>query len=150
MKKNHRSYKKAAITTVASGLVISIASPYTQAAPTFTDVSSRYTDAVNYLIRENITIGTTSTKFGTQLPIKRVDAAVMLAKALKLGTNNVSASGFSDVPDRAEPFVATLKEAGIVQGKSNNQFNAQQNITRGEAALMLAKAYSIGSSTQDK
>ncbi|WP_082220413.1 S-layer homology domain-containing protein [Domibacillus robiginosus] len=149
MKKNQHSYKKAAITTVASGLVVSLAAPYAQAAPTFTDVPSRYTDAVNYLIRENITIGTTEEKFGTQLPIKRVDAAIMLAKALKLGTNNVPASGFSDVPGRAEPFVAALKEAGIVQGKSNNQFGSQQNITRGEAALMLAQAYRIGSSNQD-
>ncbi len=53
------------------------------------------------------------------------------------------------MPDRAEPFVAALKEAGIIQGKSNNQFSSQQNITRGEAALMLAEAYKIGSSTQD-
>lgn len=147
-KKNH-FYKKAAISAASVGLVVSAVSPLAYAANNFTDVSSRYTEAVDYLVDEKITIGITSSQFGTQLPIKRVDAAIMLAKALKLNTSNVPPSGFTDVPTRGEPFVAALKAKGIVNGKTATQYASQQNVTRGEIALMLAKAYSIGTSTED-
>ncbi|MCM3790379.1 S-layer homology domain-containing protein [Domibacillus indicus] len=148
MNKNH-FYKKAALTAVAAGLAVSPASSYTKAASNFSDVSSRYQEAVDYLVHQKITNGITSTQFGTQLPIKRVDTAIMLAKALKLETDGVPPSGFTDVPKRGEPYVAALKAKGIVNGKNKTQFASQQNVTRGEMALMLAKAYTIGSSTVD-
>ncbi|WP_071393447.1 S-layer homology domain-containing protein [Bacillus tuaregi] len=114
-----------------------------QAASSFTDVPARYKDAVNYLVDNEITQGLTETEFGTHEMIKRVDAAVLLAKALKLEIDSSATSGFADVPSRAEPYVAALRAKGIVNGKDDTTFASQDNITRGEMALILARGYEL-------
>ena len=63
-------------------------------------------------------------QFGTQTPIKRVDAAVLLANVLGLDTENAPDAGFKDVPDRAKGAVNALKEAGITNGKSTDKFGS--------------------------
>lgn len=135
------SHRKFIASGVTAALVAAALPP--AFAASFTDVSSTYKEAVNYLIKNKITSGVTSTAFGTNLSIKRVDAAVMLAKALKLDIKNVEASGFTDVPHRAKPYVDALKKAGIISGKTATIFGSEQSITRGEAALMLAEAYKL-------
>ena len=115
----------------------------------FTDVSDRYFTSVNYLLSRGITKGLTPTKFGTDQTIKRVDAAVMLAKALELDTDNVKSAGFTDVPERAEKYVNALKAATIINGKTATQFGSEAEITRGEVAIMLANAYDLKATHQD-
>ena len=78
-----------------------------------------------------------TTTFGTYDTIKRVDAAVFVVKALGLNVDSAPASGFTDVPARAEKEVNALKAAGITAGKSTTTFGAQDNITRGELAKWL-------------
>jgi hypothetical protein len=114
-----------------------------QAAPKFTDVSSKYAEAVDYLLENGITVGMSENEFGTYLPIKRVDAAIMLAKALKLETSSNAVSGFTDVPKRGEPAVKALRDAKIVLGKTDTYFAAQDPIQRGEMALIIAKGYKL-------
>lgn len=115
----------------------------------FTDVSDRYSTSVDYLLERGITEGLTPTKFGTDLTIKRVDAAVMLAKALDLDIDNVKSSGFTDVPERAEKYVDALKAASIIKGKTSTSFGSEAKITRGEVAIMLANAYDLKATQQD-
>ncbi|PLS17832.1 hypothetical protein CVD28_09025 [Bacillus sp. M6-12] len=142
-----KSYRKFVATAATATIVASALAPVASAA-TFTDVSDRYKEAVNYLVEQNITQGVTPTQFGVSQNIKRVDAAVMLAKALGLNTATAPASGFTDVPSRAEGAVNALKAAGVVNGKSATTFGADDNLTRGEVALILAKAYAITSVTK--
>jgi len=118
-----------------------------QAASSFTDVPAHYKNAVNYLVDNDITDGITDTEFGTHEKIKRIDAAVLLAKALKLPIDSNAKSGFTDVPGRAEPYVAALRAKEIVLGKDATTFASQDNITRGEMALILAKGYKLPAST---
>ncbi|WP_203364573.1 5'-nucleotidase C-terminal domain-containing protein [Bacillus sp. REN10] len=138
LSKSHRKFVAAAATAT---LVATAVTP--AFAASFSDVSKDYKEAVDYLVSNKITDGMTDTKFGTSLSIKRVDAAVMLAKALKLDIKNVEDAGFKDVPVRAKAYVNALKKAGIVGGKTETIFAPDQNITRGEVALMLAKAYDL-------
>ncbi|MFB1082159.1 S-layer homology domain-containing protein [Jeotgalibacillus sp. JSM ZJ347] len=145
MKKRNRYLAGTAFSVSAAVMVAPVAS-----AMVFTDVNERYMDAVNYLVDEEITVGITETKFGTNLNIKRVDAAIMLARALNLDVSAAPPSGFTDVPERGVPFVNALKDAGITNGKSSTQFDAQSSITRGEIALLLANAYILGESNVDK
>ncbi|OMP66639.1 S-layer homology domain-containing protein [Domibacillus epiphyticus] len=147
MGNNSSAYRKFVSTGVTTALVTTAVAP--GFAATFTDVADNYKESVNYLVNEKITLGKTSTKFGTHESIKRVDAAVMLAKALKLEIANVPDSGFTDVPERAKAYVDALKAAGIVNGKSANSFAPHQNITRGEVALLLANAYELKGNRQD-
>ena len=136
-----KSYHKFVAGAATAVLAASAVTP--ALAASFTDVPGPYKEAVNYLISNKVAEGTSRTTFGTNLTIKRVDAAVMLAKALKLNVDKGKDTGFTDVPKRARAYVATLKEAGIISGKTNKLFAPDQNITRGEAAIMLAKAYNI-------
>ncbi|WP_338751877.1 5'-nucleotidase C-terminal domain-containing protein [Bacillus sp. FJAT-52991] len=138
LSKSHRKFVVSAATVTLVATAVTPAS-----AASFTDVSKDYKEAVDYLISNKITDGMTDTTFGTTLSIKRVDAAVMLAKALKLDTENVEDAGFTDVPARAKGYVNALKKAGIIDGKTETKFAPDQNITRGEAALMLAEAYDL-------
>jgi predicted transposase YbfD/YdcC len=109
----------------------------------FADVSGHYKEAVDYLVQADITQGLSNTKFGTHDKIKRVDAAVLIAKALKLDLNSTKNAGFKDVPQRATSAVNALVEKGIVNGKSKDKFGSDDNLTRGEMALMLARAYEL-------
>lgn len=141
---SHRKFAAAAITAtlVATAVVPAYAAPYS-------DVSNRYEEAIGYLIKNNIAQGLTSTSFGTDQSIKRADVAVMVAKALKLDVTAPTDSGFTDVPKRAKNYVDALKAAGIINGKTATSFASNQEITRGEAAMMLAKAFNLkGEKTQ--
>ncbi|MCP3761432.1 S-layer homology domain-containing protein [Domibacillus sp. A3M-37] len=142
-----KSYRKFVATAATATLVATAVTPAfaaeTGAAASFTDVSDRYKEAVDYLVNNKITLGLTETSFGTEQSIKRVDAAVMIAKALEIEISDRADSGFSDVPARAKLYVDALKAEGIINGKTATTFGSEQNITRGEIALILAKAYGL-------
>jgi subtilisin family serine protease len=109
----------------------------------FQDVTSFYEPAVNYLVQNNITQGISATQFGVSRTITRVDAAVLLAKALNLNLESAPPSGFNDVPDRAVGAVNALKQAGIIGGKTANRFGSYDSMTRGEVAIVLQRAYKL-------
>jgi len=129
----------AALAATAIGPVAS-ASEKTDA---FTDVPPSYKDAVEFVVSNNVSAGLSTTQYGVNQQIKRVDAAVMIAAAAGLTNPDAPASGFTDVPERAATAVNSLKFFGVVNGKSTTTFGAQDNITRGEAAIMLTKAFDL-------
>ncbi|WP_049665152.1 S-layer homology domain-containing protein [Bacillus sp. FJAT-27231] len=110
-------------------------------AQQFTDLKPIHVDAVNYLVGKKITSGLSKTTFGTEATIKRVDAAIMIAKALALDTAAAPKAGFTDVPARGQAYVNALKASGIVSGKTKTSFGTNDQITRGEMALILQRAY---------
>lgn len=109
----------------------------------FSDVSSNYLPAVRYLLNQEVTSGLTQNTFGTTKNIKRVDASIWLAKILKLDTSDETAPSFIDTPKRSWGSINALKKAGIVSGKSNVYYGANDNVTRGEMALMIQRAYQL-------
>ncbi len=113
----------------------------------FKDVTSFFAPSVDYLVRHQITRGLNETEFGVSKNILRADAAIWLAKELKLNTNSAPSSGFLDVPDRAVTSVNALKAAGIIGGKSNTRFGAGDSLTRGEVAIILQRAYELSSTS---
>ncbi|OXS79086.1 S-layer homology domain-containing protein [Domibacillus enclensis] len=112
------------------------------AAPAFGDVPDRYKDAVDQLVGRGITSGVGGGRFGIDQQIKRVDAAVMLAKMLNLPLNAPDA-GFKDVPQRAQSAVNALVKAGVVSGKTAVTFGSDQTLTRGELAIILTRALKL-------
>ncbi|HEY9578163.1 MAG TPA: S-layer homology domain-containing protein, partial [Pseudobacillus sp.] len=107
----------------------------------FTDLQPIHVDAVNYLVGKKIASGLSQTAFGTNATIKRVDAAIMIAKALELNTATAPKAGFRDVPARGQAYVNALKASGIISGKTKTTFGTNDQITRGEMALILQRAY---------
>lgn len=144
-----KSYRKFVATAATATLVASAIAPVAGAASNFEDVAPKYKDAVDYLVNNNITQGTTPTTFGTHDNIKRGDLAIWLAKALKLDTASAPASGFEDTAGtRYDAAVSVLKAKGIVSGKSETSYAPSAYVTRGEMAIMLSRAYEL--STDEK
>ena len=114
-----------------------------KAEPAFKDVTGRYSPAVTYLADKEVTNGISKTEFGVQDKIKRVDAAIWLAKILNLDTANSNPTPYADVPERAWGAVNALKQENIVNGKSSTHFGANDTMTRGEMALLIQRAYKL-------
>jgi len=136
-----KSYRKFIAGAAVAAVVIPAAAPAVFAA-SFTDVPAQYEEAVAFLTEKGIQ-GTSETTFGTYENIKRVDAAVMLVKALGLDVDAAPASGFTDVPERAVKAVNALKEAGITNGKTATTFDSQALITRGELAIWIQRGFGL-------
>ena len=144
-----KSYRKFVATAATATLVASAIAPVAGAASNFEDVAPKYKDAVDYLVNNNITQGTSATLFGTHDNIKRGDLAIWLAKALKLDTASAPASGFEDTAGtRYDAAVSVLKAKGIVSGKSETSYAPSAYVTRGEMAIMLSRAYDLSSDTK--
>lgn len=141
-----KSYRKFIATAATATIVASAVAPAASAASVsdFKDVAAKYQDAVNYLVVNGITQGTSDTTFGTHDNVKRGDAAIWLAKALKLDLTNVPASGFSDT-GRYDAAVSALKAKGILSGKTETTYAPNALLTRGEMAKILANAYQLES-----
>lgn len=109
----------------------------------FKDVTSRYMQAVTFLADKEVTNGITKNEFGVYDNIKRVDAAIWLAKILELDQPDSTNTPYLDVPKRAWGAVNALKQANIANGKSATHFGADDTMTRGEMALLLQRAYAL-------
>ncbi|MFJ7825470.1 S-layer homology domain-containing protein [Psychrobacillus sp. NPDC096623] len=138
-----KSYKKFVATAATATLVATAVVPGASAAVKFEDVSSTYKTAVDYLISKNITEGISDTKFGTDAPIKRGDAAIFIAKALGLDTKSAPDQDFTDVNSRVEGAVNAIVNAKIASGKTESKFAPDDYITRQEMAKILVNAYKL-------
>ncbi|MBP1988805.1 S-layer homology domain-containing protein [Paenibacillus eucommiae] len=73
--------------------------------------------------------------------ITRQEAAVMLAKAFRLQSQNAGAyEAFSDAKDIAvwaQEAVSAMKEQSFVTGRENNSYAPKASITRAEAVVMM-------------
>ncbi|MEJ9212290.1 5'-nucleotidase C-terminal domain-containing protein [Bacillus smithii] len=135
-----KAYQKFAAAAAASAVFTSVVSPVSAAS--FTDVTGRYKDAVDFVVSKGAK-GLTETSFGVNEYIKRVDAAVLLANVLELNTKDAPDSGFKDVPANAKGAVNALKAAGITSGKTKTTFGSNFYITRGELAIWLKKGFHL-------
>lgn len=136
-----KSYKKFVATAATATLVATAVAP--TALADFTDVNANYKNAVDYLVDQGIANGLTETTFGVTSPIKRGDAAIMIAKALGLNTTTAPDAGFTDVNARVAGAVNAIVEAGIASGKTSTTFAPDLYITRQETAKMIANAYGL-------
>ena len=137
-----KSFQKFLATAMTASIVASAFVPSASAA-SFPDVSGQYTDAVDYLVTNEISDGLANGTFGTHESIKRADAAIWVVRAL--GYENIKApdSGFTDVPDRAENAVNVLKDLEIINGKTETNFGSHDSLTRAEMAKIIANAYDL-------
>jgi len=132
-----------ATTIVATATMV----PYEVNASTFKDVGPQYKEGVNFLSGKGIS-GFSKTEFGVHKGIKRIDAAIMVAKVLNLSIGKAPASGFTDIPKRAEPYINALKAAGVIEGATGTKFLSNRLITRGEVAVMIQRGYNLQGNSQ--
>ncbi|CAM3133343.1 5'-nucleotidase C-terminal domain-containing protein [Filibacter tadaridae] len=128
--------------TVATAAVAITMVPNVSASTNgFSDVSSTYSDAVDFLVKNGITYGTTATSFGTTDYMKRADAAVLIARSVGLKDDvTYKDAGFKDVPERAQWAVNALVEKKILSGFNATEFGADEKLTRNQIAKIIANA----------
>jgi hypothetical protein len=114
---------------------------------TFNDIAS-YSWArkqIEVLASKEIISGTSKElkTFDPAKNITRADFICLLVKALDF--NAVVDSNFSDVKDGKYYYesVAIAKKLGITEGSGNNMFNPEQEITRQDMMVLVAKALKI-------
>jgi len=128
-------------------LVFSLLLPSISQAATpssFPDVSS-FKDEIEFLTDEGIIFGYSDGTFRPNAPIKRAQAVVMLMRHLKPELDSVPNPNFSDIKpgDFGYKEVAQAVEMGIINGKANNRFDPNGNLTRAEMAIILVRAYEM-------
>ncbi|MEK4028543.1 MULTISPECIES: N-acetylmuramoyl-L-alanine amidase [Bacillaceae] len=114
----------------------------TAQASGFTDVPNRALKEVNYLAEGGIANGSSATIFAAEKVVTRQEAATFIARALQLDGakretvfKDVSASNFSS------GYIQSAVDKGILSGYDGGRFLPQKEVTRGEMAVMLSKAF---------
>ncbi|MDX8343182.1 S-layer homology domain-containing protein [Rossellomorea sp. YZS02] len=139
-----KSYRKFVAAGTTAALVASAIAPAASAAEhPFTDVNKNYEEAVSFLYMNDITKGYTETTFGTYMSLDRGNAAVIIANALGLDTENAPDAGFKDVNNRVKGSVNALVEAGIMDGFNDTEFRPNVELSRGAMAKILVNAYDL-------
>nr|WP_240548402.1 immunoglobulin-like domain-containing protein [Paenibacillus lignilyticus] len=110
---------------------------------TFTDTAKIGTwakQAVAQAVQAGIIKGYADGSFRPNEEITRAEMAAMIAIATGTPIKEVAATDFADdkdIPEWAKAGVAFVKQAGIVQGKGDNQFVPRDHATRAEAVTVL-------------
>lgn len=131
----------AAAVVVAAMTIVSPASA--SSLHPFTDVGDRYEEAVEFFFITELINGKTTTKFGTNEPLTRGDAAVILANTLFLDTDTAKDAGFKDLNTRVRGSVNALAEVGIVSGVTKTEFQPGAPLSRGAMAKFLSVAFEL-------
>ena len=114
----------------------------------FSDVSRSHPNAgdIDCVVYYGIFKGTSPTAFSPSSTVTRQQMALFLARlAAVVGIERDASSdwpGFADtadLPDGARNAVALLVDLGVIQGSPEDRFQSSRLVTRGEAALFVAR-----------
>jgi len=119
----------------------------------FTDIPStnKYFSIIKYLYDREVIAGYADGTYRPANTLKRIDAALLLVRSLKLDTTNIQDINFVDVPKtyRFYKEVAAITNAGIISGKQNGTlFDPNAPLTRAEMAVILQKGFKLQGSTE--
>jgi hypothetical protein len=115
--------------------------------PMFNDINAKFwaKTEIEYLASRDIITGYPEGNFKPESKLSRAHAAVLLARALKLDTQNVTDISYVDVP-KTHPYyaqIAAVVNYQIMSGKGEGKFDPEGNLTRAQMAAILVKAYSL-------
>ncbi len=101
---------------------------------------------VGTLVNQGIISGYPNGSFKPNQPLTRVQAAILLSRALNLNVDNVQDPHFTDVPTsyRFYANVAAAYNAGVIKGKEGGTiFDLNTELTRAEMAVIMQRAYKL-------
>ncbi|MFK2825582.1 S8 family serine peptidase [Bacillus sp. B190/17] len=107
-----------------------------------------YNRFVTYLYYEGIMKGYTNGEIKPEQSILRSEAAILLGKALDLDGTKRSTQ-FKDVTaaSGASGYIQALVENHVISGFPDGTFRPNEQVTRAEMAILIAKAYHIAGGT---
>ena len=120
----------------------------------FSDINEDYSfiNEINFLTDQGIISGFPDGTFRTQNNITRQQAAIMIARAFDLDVGNRPDPRFTDVTPSITGYdkIAAVTEEGLFsEFITGTQFRPSQQLTRGEMASILAKAYYLSASSSN-
>ena len=140
-----------AMVTVMASSAVAVVAPDTTKANTdgeaFKDVktTSDYYEYVNELFERGFVHGYSDGSFKPTGLLTRAQASKILALNLGLDITKTSNVTFKDLPsdDWAYPYIAALKQAGIIDGYEDGTFKPNAPITRNQMAKIIVKGYGL-------
>ncbi len=148
-------FKTALATTMATSAIAVVAPDYTKASENeenFKDVkvSSVYYEYVNELFERGFVSGYKDGSFKPGGLLTRAEASKILALNLGLDVTKSFHHTFKDVPtsDWAYPYIAALKEAGVIDGFQDGTFKPNAPITRNQMAKIIVNGYGLEPATE--
>ncbi|MCG1027010.1 S-layer homology domain-containing protein [Virgibacillus halodenitrificans] len=147
---NKKTFRKAAISTMAASAAVAAIAPAASAAETeFSDLgtANSHYDNIMALAQEGVISGYQDGTFRPYESINRGQVAAMLTKALELKTpENMDEvlKVYSDVNSNSDyaKEIAAVTAAGIFSGK-DGKFNTWGNITREQMATALVLGFNL-------
>lgn len=141
------------ITRAEFSTMINRAFGFTQTGPTpFRDVpdTSWYYDDVGIAYNIGYMAGTSATAFSPNDHVTREQASVIMARILMLPSQAGENTQFSDsrtMANWSRGYITSVTEQGLFSGYPDGRFGPQDNLTRGQAAILLVNA--LGTPIQD-
>lgn len=112
--------------------------------PSLKDIQGHWArNYIEQLVERKIINGYADGTFLPEQSITRAEFAKVIALAAGLTIEDNSALNFADqdnIVPWAQPYIAAAVKAGIIQGYNDGTFRAQNNISRAEIAVMVARA----------
>lgn len=135
-----RIVKSFSILVAVCILVVSMSSP--AMAAVFKDVT-KYSSEINYLVDRQIINGYPDQTFKPGNDVTREEAITMVGRATGLN-GKMRATSFKDVKSNsyASGYIQSAYEKGILPD-TGDTFRPKEKMTRGDMALVLAKAYQL-------
>ena len=113
-------------------------------AASFSDVGTthRAKEEINFLVDRGIVQGVSPTKFAPQRNVTRAEAAIIIGRALEVD-GSPRATRFKDIENNsfASGYIEELVEKGVLGGYGDDTFRPSNQLTRGEMALMINRAF---------
>ncbi|OAT72174.1 S-layer homology domain-containing protein [Parageobacillus thermoglucosidasius] len=127
-------------------LIIALFTPKAEAASKLKDVTNDYwaKKEIEFLSSKGIIKGYNDGTFKPDEPVKRVQAAVMITRALGLNTSNRPNPGFKDIKNldkEAYNAIAAVVDEGIFP--KGQTFRPYAALSRADMAIALVKAYNL-------
>lgn len=148
-------------TKVGDGVIVATYGSLTKQIPVtvkkdespFVDIpgTHKYYPIIKYLYDQEVIAGYADGTYRPANTLKRIDAALLLVRSLKLNTTNVQDVSFADIPKtyRFYKEVAAITNAGIISGKQNGtMFDPNAPLTRAEMAVILQRAFKLQGSAE--
>lgn len=138
-------------TTLTAALVGTAIAPTTglaaeNAEKPFIDVElgTPYTEPITQLKEIGVMSGYPDGTFGIRTQLTRAHAAIMFTSIRDLDTN-VDAAPFNDVKQDVyyTDAINAAYAAGVIQGHTEKEFAPNDNLTRGQMAVMMVQAYGL-------
>jgi trimeric autotransporter adhesin len=140
-----KSYRKFMATGLSAAVVASVVAPVAGAAASYTDVKegSWYEEAVNYVTEAGYMQGT-GKGFEPESKMTRAQAAQLFTNIFGIADENLT-EDFSDVSEKDwfHDAVAAVLEHEIMNGMGNGKFAPEANLTRGQMAAIVVRAYEL-------